>query len=58
MATCKKCGKELYMPFVCSYCGESFCSAHRLPETHDCKDLVRGPEHARPVNEEEYTQPT
>ncbi|NHI92490.1 MAG: hypothetical protein EAX96_08295 [Candidatus Lokiarchaeota archaeon] len=49
MASCKKCGKELYMPFVCSYCGESYCSEHRLPETHNCSDLIRGSEHARPT---------
>lgn len=49
MVTCKKCGKELYMPFVCSYCGESYCSEHRLPETHDCSDLIRGPEYIRPA---------
>jgi len=31
------------MPFVCSFCGGSFCPAHRLPENHACSEywLVR-----------------
>jgi len=33
---CQKCGQETFMPFRCTYCGGQFCSAHRLPETHDC----------------------
>ena len=62
MVKCQKCGKELYMPFVCSYCNQSFCSEHRIPESHDCKDLVRGAEHVRPTPVQpepvyEYTQP-
>jgi len=63
MVKCEKCGKELYMPFVCSYCNQSFCSEHRIPESHNCKDLVRGSEHTRPTPVQpdpvyEYTQPT
>lgn len=27
------------MSFTCSYCGESFCSDHRLPENHNCQKL-------------------
>lgn len=27
------------MSFTCSYCGESFCSDHRLPENHECDRL-------------------
>jgi len=30
------------MGFECSYCGESFCSEHRLPENHDCEGLEKG----------------
>ncbi len=30
------------MPFTCTYCGECFCAAHRLPEHHECKgDLAQ-----------------
>lgn len=27
------------MSFKCKYCGEKFCSEHRLPEKHDCDKL-------------------
>lgn len=27
------------MPFVCKYCGGSFCPEHRLPESHECPGL-------------------
>jgi len=30
------------MSFKCHYCGESFCSEHRLPEKHDCTGLETG----------------
>ncbi len=36
---CAKCGKDIYMPFICNYCSESYCSDHRLPENHSCKNL-------------------
>ncbi len=36
MTKCSVCGKEEMLPFVCRYCGQSFCSEHRLPETHGC----------------------
>lgn len=38
MAECSKCGKET-MSFTCKYCGEKYCSEHRLPENHDCDGL-------------------
>jgi Zn-dependent protease len=40
---CQKCGQETFLPFQCPYCGDQFCSAHRLPESHDCPrmDLAR-----------------
>ncbi|MGB9718933.1 MAG: AN1-type zinc finger domain-containing protein [Thermoproteota archaeon] len=43
MARCEVCGSELSLPFVCSYCGGTFCSRHRLPEAHNCRmmHLVR-----------------
>lgn len=36
MTTCKICGKRELLPYKCSYCGEWFCSQHRLPEQHNC----------------------
>lgn len=38
---CSACGKEVFMPFVCSYCLESFCPEHRLPEAHSCLGVAR-----------------
>lgn len=38
MGKCSKCGEQ-EMTFTCRYCGEKFCSEHRLPENHDCSDL-------------------
>lgn len=39
MARCSQCGKEISMPFRCKFCGETFCSEHRLPENHECSGL-------------------
>lgn len=36
MSTCTVCGKEELLPFVCRYCGNSFCVEHHLPESHNC----------------------
>ena len=33
---CTICGKIELLPFKCSYCGKIYCSAHRLPENHNC----------------------
>lgn len=60
---CQKCGKEVFLPFRCPYCGGYFCSEHRLPENHDCPrmDLARAPKkETKPVivqkqNPYEYT---
>lgn len=39
---CFYCGKELeYLPYICRYCGKSFCSEHRLPERHECEGLEK-----------------
>lgn len=37
--SCYLCGKTAMMGFTCSYCGEYFCSEHRLPEKHHCLKL-------------------
>ncbi|MEM1655381.1 MAG: AN1-type zinc finger domain-containing protein [Nitrososphaerota archaeon] len=39
MARCSVCGKEILMPFKCSYCGDYFCAEHRLPEKHYCPGI-------------------
>ncbi len=37
MPDCRYCGKNTgYLPFICKFCGMSFCKSHRLPENHDC----------------------
>lgn len=36
MSKCNFCKKNTMLPFVCNYCGFSFCPEHRLPEAHDC----------------------
>lgn len=41
MAECSECGKQS-MSFTCRYCGEKYCSEHRLPENHDCDGLESG----------------
>lgn len=39
---CFFCGKRLeYLPYTCKYCGESYCSEHRLPERHYCEGLAK-----------------
>jgi Zn-dependent protease len=38
---CGKCGQETFMPFRCPYCGNQFCSEHRLPENHQCPNLIQ-----------------
>ncbi|MFB6235425.1 MAG: rhomboid family intramembrane serine protease [Halopenitus sp.] len=39
MATCDECGEYENLPYQCNRCGKSFCSTHRLPESHDCPGL-------------------
>ena len=36
MGICYYCGKEVDLPYRCSYCNLSFCNDHRLPENHNC----------------------
>ncbi|MCD1294262.1 rhomboid family intramembrane serine protease [Methanocella sp. CWC-04] len=38
---CDYCGTYELLPFKCRYCGGTYCSAHRLPEYHECPGLVR-----------------
>jgi Zn-dependent protease len=49
---CKKCQTETFLAFTCQYCGDHFCSEHRLPENHECPriDLARLPrDESKPV---------
>ncbi len=40
MVKCSQCGKKLSIDyFTCKFCGETFCSEHRLPESHNCPGL-------------------
>jgi len=41
MSKCVVCGKEEYLMYRCNYCGQQFCSEHRLPETHRCPALPK-----------------
>jgi Zn-dependent protease len=38
---CEFCGREESLPFVCNYCGGTFCGDHRLPEAHLCRGDLR-----------------
>jgi hypothetical protein len=39
MPKCEQCGKEMIIPYECSFCGRYFCVEHRLPENHNCPNL-------------------
>jgi len=65
---CKFCHDKIrgYMPYKCKYCGDNYCSDHRLPENHSCDSLpLRSWEnYARRYNQEsvhesysEYAEP-
>jgi uncharacterized protein YkwD len=39
---CFSCGRDLVaLPFVCKFCGHSFCVKHHLPENHNCEGLKK-----------------
>ena len=44
MGKCEFCGKEIAIPYTCSYCGQYLCGEHKLPENHKCMflDIARG----------------
>ena len=39
VAECAVCGKKVYMPYKCSYCGKYFCDDHILPPKHNCSGI-------------------
>lgn len=47
---CHKVSDEL--PYKCKFCGETFCSEHRLPENHECIGL----ESYKGVKHEEFRE--
>jgi hypothetical protein len=56
MMRCELCGADVDLPFVCAYCGRSYCVHHRLPEAHSCSNLplARAPpitQRQRPVRQ-------
>ncbi len=55
MAKCSECGKQT-MSFTCHYCGEKFCSEHRLPENHDCEGLESGKKEEYMPDEKQETE--
>jgi len=55
MAECSKCGDEA-MTFTCKYCGEKFCSKHRLPENHDCGSMEEKIEKQKEQGSEQWFQ--
>ena len=40
MVGCSYCSNEPDYPYTCNYCGNSFCSEHRLPEKHKCTHFL------------------
>ncbi len=52
MPKCSLCDKEDIMPYRCSYCEKSFCSAHRLPENHECAAVASGKKPVKKKNPE------
>lgn len=38
-ADCAQCGKKVYLPYRCHYCNQYYCGEHRLPFSHDCRNI-------------------
>lgn len=36
---CDRCGAEKFLPFTCSYCKNTYCVEHHLPENHECQNI-------------------
>lgn len=46
MVKCTKCHRHIReYPFKCHHCGRLFCSRHRLPEDHYCKEIIERRRH-------------
>ena len=53
---CQTCGQEIDLPFNCPFCGGQFCSAHRLPENHNCPriDFARAQRQGQVMTPQSY----
>jgi len=53
---CQTCGQDIDLPFHCPFCGGQFCSAHRLPENHNCPriDFARSQRQAQVMTPQSY----
>jgi len=53
---CQICGEDTNLPFHCPFCGGQFCSAHRLPENHNCPriDMARAKTQAQVMTPQSY----
>ena len=40
---CEFCGKDVDLPFRCTYCRGYFCTEHKHPENHQCPTLPTSP---------------
>ena len=38
---CQHCDRETSLPFKCPFCNGYFCTEHRLPENHACREYWR-----------------
>ena len=47
MGTCNFCKKAVVLPYRCSFCDNSFCSEHKLPENHQCSNIASAYVHAK-----------
>jgi AN1-like Zinc finger len=52
---CYLCGVNESIPFVCNYCGESFCHIHRIPMNHSCPLTNKYSERRRKMTTESNT---
>jgi Zn-dependent protease len=57
-AKCEYCGKDVVLPFKCTYCGGSFCAEHRIPESHACPETwrARAPRDVPPVSTQDWAK--
>jgi predicted nucleic acid binding AN1-type Zn finger protein len=56
-STCSVCGRDVApLPYICTYCGRTFCAEHRLPEIHNCEKLSLVQETYRPPTSEDMSE--
>jgi uncharacterized protein YkwD len=54
MPKCDQCGTEVMLPFICAYCGGTYCAEHRIPESHHCLHRPRvSPSYLHPYDDTE-----